>query len=550
MPIFSAAGRALGALFISIDPHVFLFPLIQSWPAVSETAETLLVERMGDEVVNLNELRHGRNAVLSLKQPLSRTELPGVMAVQGRIGRVAGRDYRNVPVLAVLRPVAGTPWFLIAKIDEREVNEQLLRGAVVIIIIVLLAVIVAGAVMVILWRQMQIDSLEERYRAEVRLREERLTAEQAIRASEERYRSTLDGMLEGCQLIGFDWKYLYVNDAAARHGRRRISELLGQTMMDVYPGIEKTDMFGALQQCMTGRETQSIENEFVYPDGSVAWFELRVQPAAEGIFILSNDITARKQAEQQLTMLNTALEQRVQERTVQLEAVNRELEGFSYSVSHDLRAPLRHLTGFVGLLNKHTAGLDKKSRHYLDVISGAAVQMGRLIDDLLSFSRMGRAELMQTRVDLRGVVDEALLEVRVEAHDRPIEWLVQDLPVVTGDPAMLKLVFVNLLSNAVKFTAAREHAKIEVSCRENGDGMLTVCIRDNGAGFDMQYTDKLFKLFQRLHRAEEFPGTGVGLANVRRIIHRHGGKTWATSAPGQGASFYFTLPVRQEGRSV
>jgi PAS domain S-box-containing protein len=269
------------------------------------------------------------------------------------------------------------------------------------------------------------------------------------------------------------------------------------------------------------------------------------RPTEREVELLETLADAAARAIENVRLYET-LEQRVQDRTVRLEAANRELEGFSYSVSHDLRAPLRHLTGFVELLNKRATGLDDKSRHYLQVITDAASQMGRLIDDLLSFSRMGRAEMLRSPVDLRRILDEAVRDLAAESRGRNIRWDIGELPNVSGDPAMLKLVFVNLLSNAIKFTKPRESAEIAVGSERNGHEFV-VFVRDNGVGFDMKYADKLFNLFQRLHRPEEFEGTGVGLANVRRIIHRHGGRTWAEGATGQGATMYFSLPAGEKG---
>ncbi len=230
-----------------------------------------------------------------------------------------------------------------------------------------------------------------------------------------------------------------------------------------------------------------------------------------------------------------------------LEATNKELEGFSYSVSHDLRAPLRHINAFIELLLKRSpAALDEKTRHYLDVISSSAKQMGRLIDDLLSFSRMGRAEMKRSRVQLDALAAEVVEAVKAEMPGREILWLVDPLPVVFGDPAMLKIALFNLVHNAAKYSVKNPAARVEIG-QIPGAAEETIFVRDNGAGFDMKYVDKLFGLFQRLHTAEEFPGTGLGLANIRRIIHRHGGRTWAEGAVEEGASFYFTLPKRQEG---
>jgi PAS domain S-box-containing protein len=305
-----------------------------------------------------------------------------------------------------------------------------------------------------------------------------------------------------------------------------------------------------IRKAMESHEKGAYEQRFLRPDGSTGYynstFQGKYDKRGKLISIVGTvlDITERKMAEEEIRKLNEELEQRVRDRTAQLEVANKELEGFSYSVSHDLRAPLRHLTGFVDMLAKRATALDDKSRHYLEVITGAASQMGRLIDDLLSFSRMGRAEMMRTRVDLKSLLDEAIRDLHAEVKGRNIHWDVKDLPEVSGDPAMLKLVFVNLLLNAIKFTRPREQALIEISS-EQTNGEVVVSVRDNGVGFDAKYTDKLFNLFQRLHQAEEFEGTGVGLANVRRIIHRHGGRTWAEGAVNAGAVIRFSLPDKK-----
>lgn len=236
------------------------------------------------------------------------------------------------------------------------------------------------------------------------------------------------------------------------------------------------------------------------------------------------------------------LEARVHERTEELEASNKELESFSYSVSHDLRAPLRHIGGFANLLNQHAAAaLDEKGRRYVTTILDSTARMGQLIDDLLAFSRMGRTAVTKRAVDLNTLVDEVRREVSMDAQGRTIAWQVQPLPVVEADPALLRAAVVNLLSNAVKYTSARETARIEVGT-EPAEGEVVISVRDNGAGFDMAYAHKLFGVFQRLHAANEFAGTGIGLANVRRIIQRHGGRAWAVGEVGVGATFYFSLP--------
>jgi len=258
---------------------------------------------------------------------------------------------------------------------------------------------------------------------------------------------------------------------------------------------------------------------------------------------LARELGVRREAEDEVRRLNTALNSQLEEVT----ALNQEIESFSYSVSHDLRAPLRHVSGFVDLLRERAGdSLDDTSRRYLRVIAGGASQMGCLIDDLLAFSRMSRVELAQAEVPLPDLVEEVRQEAERGNGERPIEWLVHPLPRVRGDRAMLRVVFVNLLSNAVKYSKPVPAPRIEVGWTPGHNGQLTVFVRDNGVGFDMKYAGKLFGVFQRLHRAEDFEGTGIGLATVRRIVTRHGGSVWAESEVGRGSTFYVTL-ARTEG---
>ena len=270
-------------------------------------------------------------------------------------------------------------------------------------------------------------------------------------------------------------------------------------------------------------------------------WSLQRDPVGNPIAVLEseNDITERRRREDEIRGLN----QELAKRSTELEATNKELEAFAYSVSHDLRAPLRHMGGYAELLQKNAgAVLNEKSQRYLTLILHAAKRMGNLIDDLLAFSRIGRVDTQKTLINLDQLFKEVLSEMKQDLEGRNITWKVTPLPACYGDRSMLRLVLVNLLSNALKFTRGRTRAEIEVGWNERGHNEVTVFVKDNGAGFDMKYVDKLFGVFQRLHQPDEFEGTGIGLATVQRIIHRHGGQVRAEGAVDHGATFYFSVP--------
>ena len=254
-------------------------------------------------------------------------------------------------------------------------------------------------------------------------------------------------------------------------------------------------------------------------------------------YLIRHDITERRRVAEEL-----------ERRGSLLEVANKELESFSYSVSHDLRAPLRHIDGYASLLRKAAAdSLNEKAARYLETISASAKQMGQLIDDLLVFSRMGRQEMLRTTVDVDNLIKTILYDLRLDLQGREISWTIEPLPQVPGDSAMLRQVFMNLIANAVKFTSTRPQAEITIGIHQRTTDEVTIFVRDNGVGFNMEYESKLFGVFQRLHRIDEFEGTGIGLANVRRIVHRHGGRTWAEGVIDQGATFYVALPTRSRG---
>jgi PAS domain S-box-containing protein len=370
---------------------------------------------------------------------------------------------------------------------------------------------------------------------------ERKRTDEARRASEARYRMLFDYAPDGIVIVDSKGYYLDVNASICRMLGYTRGEFIGLHASDIVAPAEIPHIEEALD-VIENKSDYQREWKFRRKDRSVMSVDTIATAMPDGTLLaVIRDITERKQAQAQIQQLNSELEQRVTERTAQLEAANKELEAFSYSVSHDLRAPLRAVDGFSqAVLEDYGPQLPEGCREDLQTIRNGAQKMGQLIDDLLTFSRLSRLPLSKSAVDTGKLVRSVLGELNYKQKGRQIDVRIADLPTCQADPALLKQVWINLLSNALKYTGKREAAVVEIGCTQE-KGRNVYFVRDNGTGFDMKYAHKLFGVFQRLHRAEDYEGTGVGLAIVQRVVHRHGGKVWAESAVNSGATFYFTL---------
>jgi PAS domain S-box-containing protein len=657
-------GRVIGILSMRVDPELYLYPMIKKWPTPSRTAETLIVRRDGNCALFLNELKFQKNTVLKLRIPISKINLASVKAVLGQTGIIDGTDYRGVPVVAYICTIPGSPWFLVARMDDEEVYAPLREKLWILIILVCVLITGTGIIAGTTWRLQRNRFFREHFKL----------AETLLK-SEETYRMLFESINDAVLISeladnGKFGKFIQVNDVACQRLGYTREELLSKTPFEINSEQSKQGLVPKVQNILEKKHA-IVETEHVAKDGRIipveistkvaqfnnktifhsiarditerkraeqqqeyqyalltalinspkdiiifsldrnycyttfnekhaeemkrvwnadvrigmnllelmtvpeireaakksidqvlrgeAFLEVQHQPEPDiyyefswnpifqnkeviGATVFISDITDRMCAEEEIKLLNTDLEKRVIQRTAQLEASNKELEAFSYSVSHDLRAPLRHTSGYVDLLaNRYKDVLPEKGQHYLDAISESVHQMGSLIDDLLQFSRMGRVEIRESVVDMNRLVEEVAMQLNQDNPEYNIKWVIGKLPNPMGDEAMLRLVWINLLSNSVKFTRTRENPIIEIGANEEATEIIFF-VRDNGVGFDMQYAQKLFGVFQRLHPMEEFEGTGIGLANVQRIVTRHGGRTWAEAKIDKGATFYFSLP--------
>lgn len=376
---------------------------------------------------------------------------------------------------------------------------------------------------------------------------QRKQVEVALRESEERYSAVFAGMSDGVVVYravndGTDFIILDFNPAAERIEKINRDAVIGRLVTQVFPGVTEFGLLDVLKRIWSTGQAEHFPAGLYHDNRVVGWRENFVYklPSGEVVAIYS-DVTEQKQAEEKIRTLNAELEQRVKDRTAQLEASNKELEAFSYSVSHDLRAPLRAIDGFSHILqNDYSGKLDVQGQEHLMRVRQGCQRMGQLIDDLLSLSRVARLGVTRRTFSLAAVARDVISDLQATDPERHVDWTVADDMEVNADGNLMRIVMENLLGNTWKFTRRQPMTRVEIGVLQQG-GETVYFVRDNGIGFDMEYADRLFGAFQRLHPQDQFEGTGIGLATVQRIIHCHGGRIWAEGAVGQGATFYFTV---------
>ena len=537
VPIYAEAGQAqpLGMLVLRMDAATYLYHYLNEWPGSSPTAETLLVRQEGGDVVYLNPLRFRSDAALNLRIPLTHSNVPAVMAVKGQTGVVAGTDYRGQAVIGAIAPVPDTPWFLVARMDLAEADAPLKERLWLTILLFGSLILATGAGLAVLWRQQRLQY----YRGQVQ-------AAKAIRESETNFRALAENAGEGILIAVEGGVYVFANRAIAEISGYSVDELVHLNTQELADPDEAPKILERLQKRLAGEPIPNrYETIILNKNGQKIPIEIssnrtiwKGQPA-DLVFIMN--ISARKLAEKEL---QSTLEE--------LKRSNTELEQFAYVASHDLQEPLRMVSSYVQLLERRYKGkLDQNADEFIDFAVDGAERMKHLINDLLAYSRVGRRVQAPTPTSCDEVLEQALENLQVAIRENKAIVTHDPLPEVMGDPTQLVQLFQNLIGNGIKFHGQKKpcvHISATPTLGPNiSRGLETskiwkFSVQDNGIGINPQHAERIFIIFQRLNSREKYAGTGIGLAICKKIVQHHGGRIWVESAPGQGATFFFTLP--------
>lgn len=524
-------GGAIGILAMRIDPETYLYPMIQTWPTASDSSETLLVRRDGDDALFLNDIRFNKEAALKLRISMKKTDVPAVKAVLGREVVEEGFDYRGVPVMAATRGIPDSSWGIVSKMDLEELYAPIREKLWLVVALVCVMLLGAGLGAGMILR-----------RQTLRIEKEMVETASALQAAEREKnvalytRSLIEANLDSLVTIGPDGRITDVNKVTVDVTGVPRDQLIGTDFSDYFTEPEKaregyTQVFsqGAVRDYpltilhTSGHTMDVLYNASVYmdEDGEV-----------KGVFAAARDITERKKAEKKL-----------RETFEDLERSNNELEQFAYVASHDLQEPLRMVSSYTQLLaQRYKDKLDGDAFDFIQYAVDGAARMQKLINDLLAYSRVSSRGKQPVKADSQIALEEALANLNAAIEESGAVVTTGDLPEVIADPSQITQVFQNLVGNAIKFRG-EEVPQIHVSAIK-GSGEWLFTVKDNGIGIDPKYFDKIFVIFQRLHGREEYSGTGIGLAICKRIIERHGGRIWLESRLGAGTSFHFSLPIK------
>lgn len=522
------SGGPEGAILLRIDPYAFLYPLIQSWPTPSKTAETELVRREDNEVLYLNELRNRSNTALALRYPIDEKNLIAAMAGRGVQGIIEGIDYRGVRVLAAIKPVPQSAWIVISKVDAEEIYAPVRERFWMVLIFGGVSMIAAGVGVGFVWRNQQALGYRKQYEAEL----EKLAL---IRHFEYLTRYANDIIL----MTDKDGRITEANEkAVATYGyardellRTNITDLQSEDTLEDYE-MQMKRLEGSAEKGLVFETVHRRKDGTTFP-AEVSAREISIDQT-DFLQSIIRDISERKQAQEKLSQ---AMEELTQS--------NEELEKFAYVASHDLQEPLRMVSSFVQLLEKRYQGrLDQDAHDFINFAVDGANRMQSLITDLLAYSRVGRRGKEFREASCEVALDRALSNLQAVVEQRGAVVTRDPLPEVKGDDSQLAQLFQNLIGNAVKFCKDRT-PRIHVSA-ERRENEWVFSVADNGIGIAPEYFERIFSIFQRLQSRQEYPGTGIGLAICRKVVERHGGTIWVESELGSGATFYFTIPAQRE----